>query len=174
MARSKPANRGERCMFASVKLGADFSRGCACKSSSYLLFATRLRYPGIRGLTLGGTPWLPIGPGLFRFAYYELSRMYLPRRLVNKSWSMHRTPTGGSCSRDRPGRVRRVGKRRRTLLCRRLNRGTRYWCAGKPYFENAVKAKFAEFTFSTFRCIRARRGRTEAATPQPSLRFRDA
>jgi len=33
--------------------------------------------------------------GFIQVCGHELSRMYLPRRLVNRPWSMHRTPTGG-------------------------------------------------------------------------------
>jgi hypothetical protein len=82
-------------MFTSVKLGADFSRGCAGKRSGYLLFATRPRYPGIRRIDSGRHTLVANRTGFIRVCGYELSRMYLPRRLVIKPWSMHRTPTGG-------------------------------------------------------------------------------
>src|SRR5215218_2808223 len=49
--------------------------------------------------------------GFMQVCGFEISRMYLPRRLVNKPWSMHRTPTDGIMLMGRPSRERRVGKR---------------------------------------------------------------
>jgi len=54
-------------MFTSVKLGADFSRGVQARVVAFLLFATRPRYPGIRGLTLEAHPSCQ-SDRLFRFA----------------------------------------------------------------------------------------------------------
>ena len=42
---------GKQGMLATVELGADFSRGCAGREISLLLFATH-SHPGIRELTL--------------------------------------------------------------------------------------------------------------------------
>jgi len=72
-----------------------FFTGCAGKHSGYLLFATRPRYPGIRRIDSGRHTLVANRTGFIRVCGYELSRMYLPRRLVNEPWSMHRTPTGG-------------------------------------------------------------------------------
>jgi hypothetical protein len=50
-------------MLVALKLGADFSRGCADQMISHALLATHPR-PSIRELTMGDTPRCPISPDL--------------------------------------------------------------------------------------------------------------
>jgi hypothetical protein len=69
-------------MLASMKSAADFSARCAGGTISHLLFATH-SHPGIRELTSVDTPYSLIGRG-YAESQVWLSRMHLPRRLVNK------------------------------------------------------------------------------------------
>jgi hypothetical protein len=46
-------------MLASVKLGADFSAGCALSFIACRFLATHPHHPVLREVTLGDTPWLP-------------------------------------------------------------------------------------------------------------------
>jgi hypothetical protein len=67
-----------------AKPGPDFSRGCTVERIGLSLFATHPHHAAIREVTLGDTPWLPHRSGFMQVRSCGLSRMYLPRRLVNK------------------------------------------------------------------------------------------
>jgi hypothetical protein len=82
-------------MLASQDMCAVFSRGCAGRGMSHLLFATHPPAPWHSRIDSGRHTLVANRAGFMQVCGFELSRMYLPRRLVNKPWSMHRTPTGG-------------------------------------------------------------------------------
>ena len=80
-------------MLMFMKLGADFSRGAQVRESTTNF--SRPTPPWNSRIDSGRHTLVANRAGFMQVCGYELSRMYLPRRLVNKPWSMHRTPTGG-------------------------------------------------------------------------------
>jgi hypothetical protein len=71
-------------MLATAKPEADFSAGCACTRIGYLLFATHPHRSLIRELTLGDKALVAHRSRFMQNRSYGVSRMHLPRRLVNK------------------------------------------------------------------------------------------
>ena len=80
-------------MLVSLKLAADFSRGAQIREST--TYFSRPTPPWHSRIDSGRPTLVAYRAGFMQVCGYELSRMYLPRCLVNKPWSMHRTPTGG-------------------------------------------------------------------------------
>jgi hypothetical protein len=71
-------------MLVFIELAADFSRGCAGMRLGYILLATH-PHPGIRESRHWRHVLAAHRSGFMQNRGYGLSRMHLPRRLVNKA-----------------------------------------------------------------------------------------
>jgi hypothetical protein len=83
-------------MYACIpEIGGGFFQGVRRLEDRSLTFRDPPLLPWHSRIDSGRHTLVANRTGSIQVCGYGLSRMYLPRRLVNKPWSMHRTATGG-------------------------------------------------------------------------------